>query len=476
MWLLADNLKKLQASEYERYEQELTHYEKLSEQERKNERQPAPPRGYYVSNATIEGLYTDLSNHPTGGLIMLLNEISSLLTAQGQYKGGKGSDRESWLELWDGSPVRTVRSGGSGFIKDARVQVVGGTHPGTFSKIFNSEGGIYLSDGTVFRGLYTYEPTGHFEVTDETWKAEERAPWERVYKTALKWAESRNRETLPLRLSPAAWQLFKTWRNECDIAKLELPLMLRGFIPKSFSYILRIAGVLHCLESFSTNSAPSENINDATLRAGIDIMEFYLGQAVDAVRLLSDGKTAPPVEMSERTSLLARTFEGLRNQTDNGRLAVGFIQEQFNMLAPAEERIETSRAMGRVLRGFGLTVSAGKHHANERNGVRCLCWDEKTDLFIRQRPQSPRSQFLQDVEDEDLTGAKSSTSSDERTCVRTLRTLEAQHLQPQTIAGQRLEDIEDVEDIILGANGTSPKESIGFGKNDWTVPANNDSS
>ena len=57
--------------------------------------------------------------------------------------------------------------------------------------------------------------------------------------------------------------------------------------------------------------------------------------------------------------------------------------------------------------------------------------------------------------------------------------MEAQHPQPQTIAGQRLEDIEDVEDvedIILGANGTSPKESIGFGKNDWTVPANNDSS
>lgn len=192
--------------------------------------------------------------------------------------------------------------------------------------------------------------------------------------------------------------------------------------------------MLHCLESFSTNSAPSENINDATLRADIDIMEFYLGQAVDAVRLLSDGKTAPPMEMSERTSLLARTFEELRNQNDNGPLAVGFIQEQFNMLAPAEERIDTSRAMGRVLRGFGLTVSAGKHHANERNRVRCLCWDEKTDLFIRLRPQ------------------------------------------PQTIAGQRLEDIEDVEDVVLGANGTSPKESIGFGKNDWTVPANNDSS
>ena len=363
MWLLADNLKKLQASEYERYEQELTHYEKLSEQERKNERQPAPPRGYYVSNATIEGLYTDLSNHPTGGLIMLLNEISSLLTAQGQYKGGKGSDRESWLELWDGSPVRTVRSGGSGFIKDARVQVVGGTQPGTFSKIFNSEGGIYLSDGTVFRGLYTYEPTGHFEVTDETWKAEERAPWERVYKTALKWAESRNRETLPLRLSPAAWQLFKTWRNECDIAKLKLPLMLRGFIPKSFSYILQIAGALHCLESFSTNSAPSENINDATLRAGIDLMEFYLGQAVDAVRLLSDGETAPPVEMSERTSLLARTFEGLRNQTDNGRLAVGFIQEQFNM--PGARR------------GTDRDIAS--------NGP-CFAWI-RTDCFRRQAPR-----------------------------------------------------------------------------------------
>jgi len=72
----------------------------------------------------------------------------------------------------------------------------------------------------------------------------------------------------------------------------------------------------------------------------------------------------------------------LRPDLDNGRLAVGFIQERFNALAPAEVRIKSPHAMGAMLRSAGLTLSSGKHNANERRTTRCMVWDSKTEDYV----------------------------------------------------------------------------------------------
>ena len=266
-----------------------------------------------------------------------------------------------------------------------------------------------------------------------------------------------------MRLTPAALHRLIAWRNEHNIIKLELPPMLRGFIPKSVSYAIRFAGVLQCINNFSKQSDPVEEITEETIQAGIEIAEYYLGQAVDAVRLLVDEKSSPPQEVSERTNRLARVLESLRNKTDSGRLAVSFIFEHFNAASPKESRMTSARAMGAILRNVGLSLSEGRHHANGKSGVRCLCWDEKTEHFLKQcsqRPQCSQHQYLRTLEDEDFTNATSSTSSNEKASLRTSRILETPCPQQETVTGQRLEDIEDVEDIFLGTNGTSPKELV----------------
>jgi len=68
---------------------------------------PDKPRGYYVTDLTLEGLRTDHSGH--GGKVCVMDELSSFVTSQNQYKN-KGSDRESWLCLHDGNPARIVRA------------------------------------------------------------------------------------------------------------------------------------------------------------------------------------------------------------------------------------------------------------------------------------------------------------------------------------------------------------------------------
>ena len=83
----------------------------------------------------------------------------------------------------------------------------------------------------------------------------------------------------------------------------------------------------------------------AGILEGIDVAEFYLGQAVDAVRLLAEEACSRPREVSDRTQLLARVLDSLRGDIDNGRLAVGFIQERYNALAPNEGIIKSPHAM-----------------------------------------------------------------------------------------------------------------------------------
>lgn len=444
-----------QQHEHARHAKESARWEQLPNNERKTVRPPMPPRGYFASDVTIEGLHADLHTHPTGGVALLLNEASSLLTSQGQYKAGKGADREAWLRLWDGNDVRIVRAGKTSYLHGARVQVAGGIQPAIFARVFASEDGMYLSDGTVFRGLFTYEPSTHFELTAESWQQESRQAWERILENALTWADSyREADPQTLRLSPAALELLRSWRNTRDALRPSLPPALRGFLPKSVSYALRLAGLLHCITAFAQDESPSERIDAPTLQRGVDVVEYYLGQAVDAVRLLTFGTTAPPVEASERTILLGTVLESLRGEIDNGRLAVGFIHARYNAAAPPEARMNSPHAMGSLLRSAGLTISDGRHHANGKIGVRCLEWNDKTEALIKASPccpSCPQPEEACGVSGMDFQHTKSTKSTQPERPAWTSRTSPGQSPSPQAGASSAPMDFVDKMDFPAGS-------------------------
>ncbi len=420
MWLLAEVMKRAQAEAHERYAEEYAAWRALPRDDKHPESEPAPARGYFLTDATLEGLRCELEAHTTGGLAMLLNEASFLLNSHNQYKA-RGTDREAWLCLWDGHPVRVVRVGKTVYLKGARVQVCGGIQPEVFKAAFTAKKGLYLCDGTAFRCLLTFEPPAHYEQTEEVWSAAQRTAWERTLAAAMAWADQRAAlgEPLDLHLAPQARAAFLDWRNSLDAQRDELPAQLRGFLPKAFSYALRLAGVLHCITAFHAGSEPAPVLDTPGILSGIDVAEFYLGQAVDAVRLLADERGARPTEVSDRMQLLAKVLTSLRPDLDNGRLAVGFIQERFNTLAPAEARIKSPHAMGAMLRSAGLSVSAGKLNANGRRSTRCLLWDQKSEDFVQ-------------------------------TSLQTLQTLKNQSLHPGALVSKDFADNADKADIVSG--------------------------
>lgn len=347
--------------------------------------EPKRARGYFITDLTLEGLRDDITGH--GGTVAVLDEISSFLSAQNQYKS-KGSDRESWLSLHDGHPFRVVRSGKTYTVAGARVSIFGGVQPEVWHKIFGGDGGLYLSDGTVFRFLPTYEGSQFYELTSETWSEKNQTAWENTLKKAMKWADSRisssNWEPLRLSLDDEARQYFLDWRNELYGFKPELPKILQGFIPKIVGYALRLAGILHCMDRFSQEKDPAETLTLEDIKNGVETARFYLGHIVYAAEALCSNKTGSEIEITEQVLHLARTLKALQPDLDSGRLAVGYIHERFNQDCMPEIKFSNPRAMGSFLRSQGLTIPDGYFSAKGKRSVKTLLWDAAVESFLEQ--------------------------------------------------------------------------------------------
>lgn len=417
--LMAGPIHEAQKEEEKRYQKELETYNRLSSADQKKQPPPAPARGYFVSDLTLEGLREDLVNSPHGGIAVIQDEISAFLTGQNQYKQ-KGTDREAWLLLFDGHPARIVRAKRTVYLNGARVSIFGGVQPKVFKTFFAGEDGLYLSDGTLYRFLATCEPPTYFDLTAESWENEHRNKWEKLLRQAMDWVEGEiqargGRIEKPVRMifDSFAQERFLEWRNYLHSFKDRLPAQLRGFLPKAYEYCLRLTGIIHCIQMFSMGIPPQAILSAEDLERGIKAVSFYMGQVQGALRLIMEEDFSPP-EISERSLLLAQTLDQLRSHVQDGRLAIGFIHEQYNLIAPKTHKVGTPKGMGAVLRAVKLTISAGKHDANGHRAAKCLLWNKNTETFIKQCLQCLQRQISQDcqgVDDGDIEEPMSASSA-----------------------------------------------------------------
>jgi hypothetical protein len=428
-------------------------YFMLSKKERKEQGIDVPPRprGYFATDLTLEGLREDLQGH--GGQVIVLDELSSFISAQNQYKA-KGNDREAWLCLHDGNPARVVRAGKSITIQKSRVSIFGGIQPRIWRESFTGEdGAIFQFDGTIFRFLPVYEGDGFHPLTAEAWSEENRDAWERLLSNAMDWGNRKNEagETHNLILSDNAREIFLDWANELHTIKADLPEQVRGFIPKLIGYCLRFSGVLYLMDVFSQGEMPGKVLGPADIRKGIKVSEFYLGHIIEAMKALVSEDAPLPFEKTDRVVHLAKTLEGLRDQVDGGLLAIGFIWENFNKGCAEGLHVKNERAMGTILRDCGLTIARSKHDANGKRRVKCLQCDEKTESLIEsclQSLQSLQTQEKQGVTNGDVEKPMSPTSPSKGDDGQNMETME-------TLKNQRLhgEPIEIMEDGDNGDNG-----------------------
>lgn len=348
---------------------------------------PPRARGFFVTDLTLEGLRADHSGH--GGKVCIQDEISAFISGQNQYKR-KGTDRESWLCIHDGKPARIVRAQESFTLSGSRISIFGGIQPDVWKKIFGQNDGLYLSDGTVCRFLTTCEGEGYYPLTDESWSDDNRKAWECLLKSVQEWADQQylKGNKLNLILSDEACEAFVSWRNEIMIAKSDLPISVRGFIPKIVGYALRWSAFLYLINAFNKGAEPGSILSEDDIRRAIKVSEFYLGHIIYAMQAI-DGRLPDFIEHTEQIIHLSQTLKSLKGHVDNSMLAVGYVHEKFNETCPPYLKIRNPRLMGSILRNCNLHISPEKHKANNRIGVYCLVWDAALISFLESCPNSP---------------------------------------------------------------------------------------
>lgn len=377
------------------HKQALTAWKALPADEQAQNPKPEPLGGIFTSDMTIEGLRHD--QRACGGILISNDEASSFFEGQNQYKkSGKGTDRESWLKLYDGNPARIVRTSGAVFLKGARASIIGGTQPGVFWRIFRTDSNgddIFLVDGTLFRFLMTWEGDKFYPMTMESWDDSNRAVWDNLIHNALSFCQAHTGVTIDgdeevlthsLWLSEATLEMFVDWSNELKGITSRLPEQVRGYIPKLIGWAVRLTGIIKCLESFLAGTKVPQVIAPDDLKKGIRLAEFYMGHNVDVIQAIVTSVGPVKETYTEQELHLARTLQSIKGDVDNGKLAISYILEKYT--ATATDDIKFKGKNSNPFRGFiescGLTVPDKKATANGYKNYKCLVWDDKTDKYL----------------------------------------------------------------------------------------------
>ena len=109
----------------------------------------------YVSNATVERLAVLLQARPYG-LMIIADELAGLFLNMSRYSNG--SDREFWLEAWNGKHFIVERMGRPPVAIDhLLIGITGGLQPDKLVRSFQGD-----DDGMYARVLFSWPPEPHY--------------------------------------------------------------------------------------------------------------------------------------------------------------------------------------------------------------------------------------------------------------------------------------------------------------------------
>jgi hypothetical protein len=217
------------------------------------------------------------------GLGMFQDEGSAILGLLGQYKGGKGTDREFFLKAWAGESYSCDRVGNIDrvpiWVPHPYLSILGNMNHDILVKQYQDKG---AADGFKERFLVSWpdrvpKPAFTFEGVPR----EAKRPWFDTVNQLLDLpmvGEGEEAESYIVRLSPEAREELKTFidnlraeRNSPDFQSA-----LSGLYGKLETYLARIALILHLIEHVSN-----------PLRDKVDIPPVSLKTMRNAGRLIA---------------------------------------------------------------------------------------------------------------------------------------------------------------------------------------------
>jgi hypothetical protein len=242
--------------------------------------EPTPPERFVAVDATVESLAPLLEQNPRG-LLMPQDEGVAWVRGMGQYKGGRGNDRQFWLSNWSGKGHMVDRkSQGAVPISIPRpfVNVLCGLPPDMLNELADAQG---RNDGFLHRVLFTFpRAVGGTDWTEATVSQESKEAWadtlSRLRTLAMQELDDGVLGYRVVHLSAVAKERWISWWNlhAAEMRGLELPASLVGPWGKLKSYAARIALVLHYLWQVQTNEDEGD-IEVASVERAVRLVDYF---------------------------------------------------------------------------------------------------------------------------------------------------------------------------------------------------------
>ncbi len=337
--IVKNPLVKLQSEEEERHKKEMAAYEaelaEFNESDKKGAppQKPQPIREFYVDNITVESLDKIKGNQPNQALSLIKDELSGLFASHGAYKGGRGSDKESFLSGWNGSGVKKNRCSDDSRVSLTRdsLSVTGGIQPDKLRALL---GDFTDSQGEWARFLWYHMPMRPYKIPRNNARYTLGDLLEATYR------KLNSLPALEFFFDEDGQNFFDDWYDKkYEQTRNEIKPGLRAAMAKMPGQAVRLIGLLHVLNGVSSQPAEVDTkIPLTTVRAGCQLAEFYLGQVTllqgDGAAL--NGELTPVLKklldkVEEVGSLTARqAIAGLR---DLSKKTAAQVRELFTELA-----------------------------------------------------------------------------------------------------------------------------------------------
>lgn len=261
------------------YEQRMENWRQQCRDTPRGEPKPEPPQPSHLiaSDPTGEALVAALQQNEAEGLGLLLyrDELAGLFGGLNQYRGGRGSDRELLLELFDGGGMGQLRVvGGGRFFSRSQFSIYGTTQPEVLRGLV-AEGD---PSGLWARFVFAPIPPVAVRLPDDDDDAATRAAADTMQRVAHAVHQLTPR---PYRLDSAGAARFRDYHYQRQQAALAATLPAHSALyGKAAGKVLRVAGLLHLAGIGAGTAADTGPIPDGTVERAVILVDHLDGYAL----------------------------------------------------------------------------------------------------------------------------------------------------------------------------------------------------
>jgi hypothetical protein len=223
----------------------------------------------FVTNITIERLATLAQARPRG-MLMVCDELASLFLNMSRYH--KGSDKEFWLEAWNGGQYTQERQTRPPVVLDhLLVGITGGFQPDKLARSFEGD-----DDGMYARVLFAWPPEPSFQpLSNAVTEVEPDFQTALMRLIDLSDTDGTMFVTRDAPLSDKAKETFEHFRHFLHVGRAPLEAREREWWAKGATHVLRLAGTLSYLDWAMGNSDEPKVIGDPFMKAAVRLWRDY---------------------------------------------------------------------------------------------------------------------------------------------------------------------------------------------------------